>query len=127
MLVLASDDPSASLDGGSGAGDALDARARAAYKSRLDAIVEELDSAERDRDLAREERLSREREALTRELSRAFGLGGRGRAAGASERARVNVQRRIKDAIARIEAADAELGAFLTKAVRTGTYCRFFV
>ena len=48
-------------------------------------------------------------------------------AAGASERARVNVQRRLKDAIARIAEADPVLGAFLGKAVRTGTYCRFFV
>ncbi len=126
VLVLASDDPSASLDEG-GATDAIDARARASYKARLVAIDEELAEAERDQDRAREERLHREKDALTRELARAFGLGGRARAAGASERARVNVQRRLKDAIARIAEADPVLGAFLGKAVRTGTYCRFFV
>ena len=125
-LVLASDDPSASLDEG-GATDAIDARARASYTARLVAIDEELAEAERDQDRAREERLHREKDALTRELARAFGLGGRARAAGASERARVNVQRRLKDAIARIAEADPVLGAFLGKAVRTGTYCRFFV
>jgi hypothetical protein len=37
----------------------------------------------------------------------------------------VNVQRRLKDAIARIGECDAELGNYLEKAVVTGTYCRF--
>jgi hypothetical protein len=35
------------------------------------------------------------------------------------------VQRRIKDAIARIGALDADLGAHLEWAVRTGTFCRY--
>jgi hypothetical protein len=37
----------------------------------------------------------------------------------------VNVQRRLKDAIARISESDGELGRYLEKAVVTGTYCRF--
>ena len=63
---------------------------------------------------------------LEGELARAVGLGGRARpAASATERARVNTQRRLKDALARIAEADAELGARLTAAVHTGTYCCF--
>ena len=55
-----------------------------------------------------------------------MGLGGRPRpAASATERARVNVQRRLKDAVARVSEADAELGARLAGAIHTGTYCCF--
>jgi hypothetical protein len=54
------------------------------------------------------------------------GLGGRSRAAAsATERARVNAQRRLKDAIARISDVDAALGARVGAAVHTGTYCCF--
>jgi hypothetical protein len=42
-----------------------------------------------------------------------------------TERARINVQRRLKDAIRRIAQGDATLGAYLAKAIRTGTYCCF--
>jgi hypothetical protein len=70
--------------------------------------------------------LRREKTMLETELLRAFGLGGKARTIGsASERARVNTQRRLKDAIARVSACDAGAGRFLEKAVRTGTYCCF--
>jgi hypothetical protein len=39
------------------------------------------------------------------------------------ERARVNVQRRLKDAIRRIGEQDPGLGRYLEATVRTGTYC----
>jgi hypothetical protein len=45
------------------------------------------------------------------------------RAAAATERARVNIQRRLRDAMQRIAAQDAELGRHLDWAVRTGTFC----
>jgi hypothetical protein len=61
---------------------------------------------------------------LAAELARGVGLGGRDRrAGGAAERARVNVQRRLKDALDRISAADAELGRHVSRSVRTGTFC----
>jgi hypothetical protein len=60
------------------------------------------------------------------ELSRAVGLGGRARpAASATERARVNVQRRLEDAVARVSEADAELRAGSAAGVHTGTSCCF--
>jgi hypothetical protein len=37
----------------------------------------------------------------------------------------VNVQRRVKDAIARIAELDAELGRFFDTTVSTGTFCCF--
>jgi hypothetical protein len=52
------------------------------------------------------------------------GLGGRARRAGsAAERARSAVQRRIKNALGRIADADPELGAVLSRSVRTGNFC----
>ena len=67
-----------------------------------------------------------ELDVLTTELTRAFGLGGRERRAGkAAERARVNVQRRIKDAIGRIEKLNPAAARHLQWAVKTGMYCSY--
>ncbi len=61
---------------------------------------------------------------LAEQLASAVGLGGRDRKAASNvERARVNVQRRLKDAIRRIAEHDAALGRYLDATVRTGTYC----
>jgi hypothetical protein len=82
--------------------------------------------AERTDDDARAARIETERAAITSELRRAVGLGGRLRKVGSTtERARVNVTRRLKDAIARVQEAHPELGNYLTEAIRTGTYCSF--
>jgi len=124
VLVLASDEGTSLPE--SSAGEQLDARARRAYEERLSDLAEQIDEAESDADAGRLEKLRRERAMLEAELARAFGLGHRARQAGsAGERARVNVQRRIKDAIARVVEVDRELGRRLEKSVRTGTYCSF--
>jgi hypothetical protein len=47
------------------------------------------------------------------------------RAASDAQRARINVQRRLKDAIASIADCDAELARYLTATVKTGTHCSF--
>ena len=55
-----------------------------------------------------------------------MGLGGRERRAGAAaERARVAVQRRVRDAIRRIDEAMPEVGRHLQWAVRTGAFCAY--
>jgi hypothetical protein len=41
------------------------------------------------------------------------------------ERARINVQRRIKDAIDSIERSDSALARYLRATVVTGTFCCF--
>lgn len=110
-------------DGGD-AGELLDDKARAAYRKRLQQLGDALDDARERGDRARVERLEREHAALVQELSRAVGLGGRVRRAGAAtERARVTAQRRLREAIRKIGELDAELGAHLDSAIRTGTYC----
>jgi hypothetical protein len=122
------------LGGGGGApgidtGDAgplLDAEARAAYRDRYEDLEQAIAEAEADNDSARAEKARVERDLLADELARGVGLGGRERRAGAAaERARVNVQRRLKDALDRIAAADPELGRHLSRSLRTGTFCRY--
>jgi hypothetical protein len=52
------------------------------------------------------------------------GLGGRDRKAGAAaERARINVQRRIRDVIARVAEIDEALGRHLRRHLKTGVFC----
>jgi hypothetical protein len=102
----------------------IDARAREAYKKRLAELREELVEAESWNDFARAGRLHAELEALSAQLAAAVGLGGRERRSGsAAERARVAVQRRIREAVKKISARDADLGRHLDWAVRTGTFC----
>lgn len=123
VLALAADD-NVTLE--SSSGEALDRQALQQYRARLADIHAETEQANADADLGRVQALQREKAALERELSRAFGLGGKARHSGSStERARVNVQRRLKDALERVAEASPELGAWLGRAVRTGTYCSF--
>lgn len=121
VLDLAGAQPEASTGD---AGEWLDEEARRQYRTRAEALRDALAEAQEFGDLARAEKAQAELEALEAELSRAVGLGGRARRAGsASERARVNVQRRIRDALNRISALDAVLARRLDRSVRTGTYC----
>jgi len=106
------------------AGDVLDAQARGEYRRRLDDLAAELEEARRFNDAGRIESLEHEIAFLTRELSAAFGLGGRARKAGnVAERARKAVSNRIRVTIERITAQHEPLGKHLTIAVRLGTYC----
>ena len=109
-----------------GAGPMLDDQARDAYRRRVAELREELEEAEELADLGRAEQLRSEIDFITRELSRAFGLGGRKRSAGdAAERARVNVRRRIKDAIERIREQAPGAGKYLENTIKTGRYCKY--
>jgi hypothetical protein len=124
VLDLAGADREA-VDGGD-AGEVLDREARAAYQARVRELDDALAEAESWNDTGRAERARRELEALRAELARAVGLGGRERREGrAVERARVNVQRRITDALRRIQELRPNLGRYLSMTVRTGTYCAY--
>jgi hypothetical protein len=113
------------VDGGD-AGEMIDREARASYQDRLRELRSELEEAEAWNDAGRRERAAAEIEALTQALSGAFGLGGRERrSGGAAERARQNVRRRLADALRRIEEAAPALGRELTRAIKTGTVCRY--
>ena len=125
VLALASGDETTSVPESS-AGEVIDDRARRAYRQRLAELEDALSEAEGQANAGRAAKLQREKEAILAELARAVGLGGRARRAGSTtERARVNVQRRVKDAIARIAEVDEELGRFFERTVNTGTFCCF--
>jgi hypothetical protein len=106
------------------AGELLDEEARRAYQRRLEDLEESVAEAESFGDAARAARAREEIEMLGAELGRAVGLGGRARrAGGAAERARSAVQRRIKNALERIDEHAPALAALLVRTVRTGNYC----
>jgi hypothetical protein len=65
-------------------------------------------------------------DAIAEQLARGVGLGGRDRkAASGAERARINVQRRIRDVIDRVSAHAPALGKWLNASIKTGTYCSY--
>jgi hypothetical protein len=119
-------DDELSVDSGGGAGPALDAPAKAAYRSRLADLEATIDEAEAAGDSERAARARDERDAIAVELAGAVGLGGRDRpTASAAERARLNVTRALRSAVARIAEHSPELGAHLDRSVRTGTFCAY--
>lgn len=108
------------------AGEMLDRTAIEKYKKRIAELSGALEDAEDRNDLGRAERLREELEALEDEVSRAVGLGGRvRRASNQVERARINVQRRIKAAVAQVDKLSPKLGAHLTRSIRTGSFCSY--
>jgi hypothetical protein len=105
-------------------GPVLDAQARDAYKRRLRDIDEDIQEATALGDTERVALAEADREYLIRELSGAFGVGGRSRRVGAtSERARASVTRAVRYATDRISVHHPELAEHLNHALHTGTYC----
>jgi hypothetical protein len=108
------------------ADDVIDRQARAAYRQRLADLDTDLAEAEQWNDTERASRLRAEKDFLVHELAAATGLGGRPRQLGSeSERARLNVTRAIRTAIARIRDRAPAVAAHLDQAVRTGTRCSY--
>ena len=104
----------------------LDPQAKEAYRRRLEEIQDELEEAERWGDSERAARARGEKDFLARELAAAIGLGGRDRRAPSDvERARVNVTKAIKAAMARVGEHSPALGHHLASTIRTGTYCSY--
>jgi hypothetical protein len=108
------------------AGPMLDATAKERYRRRATDLRAALDEAIAHGDPGREARAREELDALSEELARAVGLGGRDRKAASDvERMRVNVQRRLKDAIDRVRAQSPAVGRYLDASVRTGSFCSY--
>ncbi len=108
------------------AGELLDARARLSYRRRIDELERLTARAQADGDGQALVEAVEEIDFLRRELARAQGLGSRVRkACSRAERARLNVTRAIHCALARIDDQDPELGALLSRTVKTGVFCCF--
>jgi tetratricopeptide (TPR) repeat protein len=108
------------------AGDVLDARAIAAYKRRLEDLRDAEAEAAKHDDTHRAARVREEIEALASELAQGVGLGGRSRkASSTAEKARINVRKRILDAISRIREHSPALAKHLERSIRTGIFCSY--
>jgi len=108
------------------AGELIDAKARTAYRHRIEALRAEIDDALDRGAEGCAEALQVEIDQLVGQLAQAFGLGGRSRrASSAAERGRLNVTRAIRAATARVTEALPEAGPDLDHRIRTGTYCAY--
>ena len=104
----------------------LDARAKAAYRERVEALRASIDEAEANCDLGRASRARAELDSGAPELSRAIGLGGRDRStATAADRARAAVTLAIRRAVEAIAAIEPTLGSHLDVAIKTGQFCAY--
>jgi hypothetical protein len=125
VLDLSPGDPGELIDLGD-AGPALDASARRAYQQRIGELEHDLHEAQAWADQGRQDRLRAELEFLRDQLAAALGLGGRDRRTGAAiERARINVQKRLRGLIRKLGQSLPELGRHLESEVRTGTYVSY--
>jgi hypothetical protein len=116
------DDPSRRALGD--AGEVMDVRARAAYRRRIEELRTEADDELSAGRLESAEAKQAELDLLVQQLAQAFGLGGRARrAASAAERARLNVTRAIRSAVAKLVEALPSAGPALDRHIRTGLYC----
>jgi hypothetical protein len=105
-------------------GPLLDREALRQYRRRLTELEDELDDAVVHRDADRQAKRSAERDALIAELKRATGLGGRPRRSGSpAEKARLNVTRTIRHAIADLSTKVPGLAAHLDESIVTGVSC----
>jgi tetratricopeptide (TPR) repeat protein len=108
------------------AGELVDAKARTAYRHRIEALRAEIDDAFDAGAEDRAEKLQAELDQLVAHLAQAFGLGGRSRRASSTvERARLNVTRAIRAATARVTEALPDAGPILDHRLRTGIYCAY--
>lgn len=106
------------------AGEVLDTQARSAYRHRIEALRSEIDYALAKGADQQAEALQAELDQLVGALAQAFGLGGRSRRASSTpERARLNVTRALRAAVAKLSEALPEAGTVLDGRIRTGLYC----
>ena len=120
LIGASSDEPLPTAD----TGPVLDREALRNYRQRLAELDDALDSAALRGDRQRLAERTAEREALIAELKRATGLGGRPRRSGSpAEKARVNVTRTIRHAIAELASRAPDLAAHLEEAIVTGVEC----
>jgi hypothetical protein len=102
----------------------LDQRARAEYRTRVAVLTAQATAAEADGDARAAAALRADLAALVEELRRSTGRGGRSRQfADAGERARTAVRKAIKRAITEIRDAEPALADLLDRTVATGTTC----
>lgn len=104
----------------------IDEKARKRYQQKIIELQSEIEEAERFSNFIQLEKLQAEYDQLVEHLSRSLNLKGRVRETGGTiEKARSAVTWRIRSAIARIEQHHLLLGAHLSNAIKTGTFCSY--
>ncbi|HEV2174464.1 MAG TPA: hypothetical protein VGR71_12900, partial [Nitrospira sp.] len=104
----------------------LDAQARREYRARLEELHQELEEAERIGDSVRGDSARRELDAITGQLTAAYGLSRlRREPSDPSEKARIAVAMRIRNALERIEKELPALGRHLSRSIQTGIFCSY--
>jgi len=125
LPVAAAPGPLSSQRGESGMA-VLDDAARDAYRRRLREVDDDIEEAVQRNDLGRQAQAEADRAYLITELSRAVGLGARGRTVGgSSERARTSVARSLRYALTEIGNHHPAAAEHLRSSLRTGTYCSY--
>ena len=108
------------------AGEMLDAQGKLDYQRRLHELTQSLEDQRERGNHERVDQIESEIEFLTHAIVRARGIGGRQRRTGSNaERARLSVTSAIKTALEKISDQDRELGTFLDRFIRTGSFCRY--
>ncbi|HEY8539851.1 MAG TPA: tetratricopeptide repeat protein [Steroidobacteraceae bacterium] len=103
----------------------VDARARRAYKNRIAELTRDLRRAAAEGNPELATSLRQELTALREEKRRVLGLGDRPRRSGDAERARINVTRTIRLALAHILDVASSVGMHLARSIRTGEFCSY--
>ncbi|MGF1587119.1 MAG: tetratricopeptide repeat protein [Bacteroidales bacterium] len=104
----------------------IDEKARRDYQKKILDLQSEMEEAELQSDYSSLKTLHEEYDHMIEHLSQSLGLRGRIRETGSSVgKARSAVTWRIRSAIARIEQHHPFLGAHLSNAVKTGTFCSY--
>jgi hypothetical protein len=113
--------------GGRNAGvPALDTRAKAEYRCRIDELRQDLNEAERFNDPQRKAAAQSELHTIGDYFASAVGLGGRDRKTSSdAERARSAVTKCIRKAIQKIGDGIPSLGYHLTARIKTGYFCSY--
>jgi len=104
----------------------FDAKARKQYEKRIAGLQADIREAEQRNDFSQFEKLQEEYDKLIEYLSQSLGIRGKVRERNNPvEKARSAVTWRIRSAIARIESHHPQLGAHLSNAIKTGSFCSY--
>jgi len=104
----------------------FDATAKKQYEKKIAELQADIREAEQRNDFSQTEKLQEEYDKLIEYLSQSLGIRGKVRESNNPvEKARSAVTWRIRSAIARIESQHPRLGAHLSNAIKTGSFCSY--
>ena len=101
-------------------------KAKKQYEKKIAELQADMSEAEQRSDFSGLEKMQDEYDKLIEYLSHSLGIRGKVRESGNPvEKARSAVTWRIRSAIARIESCHPQLGAHLSNAIKTGSFCSY--